>query len=32
MGRRGMHIEFWWESYKERDQQKDEDVGGWIIE
>jgi hypothetical protein len=27
MGRRGMHVGYWWESQKESDQ----DVGGWII-
>jgi hypothetical protein len=32
-----MHIGFWWESQKERDEQEDLDVGGriileWIIE
>jgi hypothetical protein len=26
-----MHIYCWWESQKERDEQKDQDVGGWII-
>jgi hypothetical protein len=31
MGRRGMHIGFWWESQKERDHYEDLDVGGWII-
>jgi hypothetical protein len=25
MGRRGMHINYWWES------QRDQDIGGWII-
>jgi hypothetical protein len=36
MGRRGMHIGFWWESRKERDIQEDLDIGGrilrWILE
>jgi hypothetical protein len=37
MGRRGMHIGFWWESRKERDHYEDLDVSGriilrWIIE
>jgi hypothetical protein len=27
MGRRGMHIGYWWESQKERDQLEDQDVG-----
>jgi hypothetical protein len=31
MGRRGMHIRYWWESRKERDHYEDQDVGGWII-
>jgi hypothetical protein len=31
MGRRGMHIEYWWESKKERDHWEDQDVGGWAI-
>jgi hypothetical protein len=31
MGRRGMHIEYWWESKKERDHWEDKDVGGWTI-
>jgi hypothetical protein len=31
MGRRGMHIGFWWESQKERDHREDLDVGGRII-
>jgi hypothetical protein len=29
--RRGMHVGYWWESQKERNHQKDQDVGGWII-
>jgi hypothetical protein len=37
MGRRGMHIGYWWENQKERDHWKDQDVGGgtilkWILE
>jgi hypothetical protein len=31
IGRRGMHIGFWWESQKERDHQKDLAIGGRII-
>jgi hypothetical protein len=31
MGRRGMHIGFWWESQKERGHYEDLDVGGKII-
>jgi hypothetical protein len=30
-GRRGVHIEFWWESQNERDHQEDLDIGGRII-
>jgi hypothetical protein len=30
-GRKGMHIEFWWESQKERDHWEDLDVGEKII-
>jgi hypothetical protein len=29
--RRGMHIEYWWKSQKERDHWEDQDVGGWTI-
>jgi hypothetical protein len=31
MGRRGMHIGYWWESQKERDHWEDQYVGGWTI-
>jgi hypothetical protein len=31
MGRRGIHIGYWWESQKESDNYKDQDVGVWII-
>jgi hypothetical protein len=31
MGLRGMHIELWWESQKDRGHQEDRDVSGWII-
>jgi hypothetical protein len=31
MGRRGMHVEYWWEIQKERDYWEDQDVGGWTI-
>jgi hypothetical protein len=29
MGRRGMHIGYWWESQKEGDHCEDQDVGRW---
>jgi hypothetical protein len=31
MGRRGMHVGYWWERQKERDHWEDQDVGGWTI-
>jgi hypothetical protein len=31
MGRRGIHIGYWWESQKERDHWEDHIVGWWII-
>jgi hypothetical protein len=31
MGRRGMHIGYWWESQKVRGHQEDQDVGEWTI-
>jgi hypothetical protein len=31
MGRRGMHIGYWWEIQKEKDHREDQDVGGWTI-
>jgi hypothetical protein len=31
MGRRVMHIGYWWESRKEGDHLEDRDVGGWTI-
>jgi hypothetical protein len=31
MGRRGMHVGYWWECQMERDHWEDHDVGGWRI-
>jgi hypothetical protein len=31
MGRREMHVVYWWESQKERDHWEDQDIGGWTI-
>jgi hypothetical protein len=31
MGRKGMHVGYWWESQKERDHQVNQYIGGWII-
>jgi hypothetical protein len=31
VGRREMHIGFWWESKKEREDYEDQDVGGRVI-
>jgi hypothetical protein len=31
LGRREMHIGYWWESQKERDHCEDQDLGGWTI-
>jgi hypothetical protein len=31
MGRKGMHIGYWWEIQKEREHWEDQDVGGWTI-
>jgi hypothetical protein len=31
MGRRRIHIGYWWESQKKRDHWEDEGVGGWTI-
>jgi hypothetical protein len=30
-GGKGMHVGYWWESQKERDNKEDQDVGGWTI-
>jgi hypothetical protein len=29
--RRGMYIDYWWETHKERDHVEDQDIGEWII-
>jgi hypothetical protein len=29
--RRGMHIAYWWEGQKERDNSENQDVGKWIL-
>jgi hypothetical protein len=31
MGRRGMLIDYWWESQRKGDHKEDQDVGGLII-
>jgi hypothetical protein len=31
MGRRGMHIEYWWERQKLRLHWEDQNIGGWAI-
>jgi hypothetical protein len=31
MGRRGVHVGYWWESQKERDHWEDQDVSGWTM-
>jgi hypothetical protein len=31
MGRKGMHIGYWWESLREIDYYEDKDIGTWII-
>jgi hypothetical protein len=31
MGRRGMHIGYWWDIQKERDHWEAQDVRGWTI-
>jgi hypothetical protein len=31
MGRRGMHIGYWWESQMDKDHLEDQGVGGWTM-
>jgi hypothetical protein len=31
MRRRGMHVDYWWETQKKRDLYEDQDVDRWII-
>jgi hypothetical protein len=31
MGRRGIHIGYWWDSQKVRDHWEEHEVGGWAI-
>jgi hypothetical protein len=31
MGRREMHLGFWWEAQKEKDHLEDLDIGGMIV-
>jgi hypothetical protein len=31
LGRRGMHIGYWWESQKEGDHYEDQEIGGCTI-
>jgi hypothetical protein len=31
MGRRGLHIGYWWGSQKERDHLEDQDIAGWTM-
>jgi hypothetical protein len=30
-GRGRMHIEYWWDSQKEKDRLEDQDVHGWTV-
>jgi hypothetical protein len=31
MERKGMHIGYWWESQKERDEEENQGICGWMI-
>jgi hypothetical protein len=31
MGRKEMHIGYWWESWSEGDYWEDQNIGGWTI-